>query len=98
MAIKFLKKPIMLTFDDLRCEGKSLRESVDMADIGDLIRMTRGDLHSGSTFHGTITLDEENMDQLNKMFEAGLQPVFWISPVWDTRRDEQDVSEDSSSG
>lgn len=98
MAMKFLRKPIRMTFDDLRRKGKSLSESTDMADIGTWLEMTRGDIHSGSTFGGTITLDEENMDDLNKMFEAGLQPVFWISPIWDTRRDEKDVSADNDSG
>ena len=66
-----------------------------MADIGTWLEMTKGMVHSGSTFPGTITMDEEDMFFLNKMFEAELQPVFWISPIWDTRRDEQDVSEDS---
>ena len=87
MAIKFLKKPIHMTFDDLRNQG----ESVYSTEQG--IYLTAGNLHSGSTFPGTITLREDDMDDLNKMFEAGLQPVFWIGPIWDTRRDEKDVSE-----
>ena len=82
MAMKFLRKPIRMTFDDLRRKGKSMYSTEEG------VQMTMGDIHSGSTFSGTITLDEENMDQLNKMFEAGLQPVFWISPIWDTRSDE----------
>lgn len=88
--MKMLKKPIHLTFSDLRRKGKSIYNTEEG------VQMTMGSLHSGSTFPGSITLDEETMDDLNRMFEAGLQPVFWISPIWDTRRDEKDVSEDSN--
>ncbi len=87
--MKLLKKPIHLTFDDLRREGKSVYNTEEG------VHMTMGSLHSGSTFPGSITLDEDDMEFLDRMFKAGLQPVFWISPIWDTRRDEQDVSEDS---
>ena len=92
MAIKFLRKPIRMTFYDLLRKGKSMYSTEEG------VEMTIGSLHSGSTFSGTITLQEDDMDDLNKMFEAGLQPVFWISPIWDTRRDEKDVSADNDSG
>lgn len=84
--MKMIRKPIHMTFDDLRRKGRSIYQTEEG------VQMTMGNLHSGSTFHGTILLDEEDMDCLNAMFEANLQPVFWISPVWDTRRDEKDVS------
>ena len=88
--MKMISKPIHMTFSDLRRKGKSMYNTEEG------VEMTMGSLHSGSTFPGSITLDEDDMYFLNKMFEAGLQPVFWISPIWDTRRDEQDVSEDSN--
>ena len=97
MATKFLKKPVHMTFDDLKRDGKSLRESTDMADIGDWIE-AMGNLPADFTFHGTVTMQEKHMDRLNKIFEAGLQPVIRISSIWDTRRDEKDVSANDDSG
>lgn len=88
MPMKMVRKPILMTFYDLFRKGKKI-------DGTEYAKKTMGMIHSGSTFHGTITLDEEDMDQLNEMFEADLQPIFWISPVWDTRRDEKDVSENN---
>jgi hypothetical protein len=97
MATKFLQKPVHMTIDDLKRDGKSLRESADMSDIGDWIE-AMGNLPKDFTFHGTVTMREKHMDRLNKIFAAGLRPVIRISPIWDTRRDEKDVSVNNDSG
>lgn len=37
-----------------------------------------GDLHAGSTFPATITLDEDTADELRAALVAGFKPVFWM--------------------
>jgi len=70
---KKIECSIKLTFDDLRRAGGSICRTEEG------VRLTTGSLHSGSTFQGTIILDEDSFIDLERMFIAGLQPVFWIS-------------------
>lgn len=64
--------PISLVFDDLRRLGESIpTEEYNVH--------TAGNLHSGSTFPGTIVLDEEDAEFFDQMLVSGLQVVFWTS-------------------
>jgi len=43
------------------------------------LELSTGDFHSGSTFPGTITLDNDNFDELFKALKDKYTPVFRIS-------------------
>lgn len=64
---------ISLVFDDLRRGGKSINGTEEYIDA------TALDLHPGSTFPGTITLEDDAAYDFEIMLEGGLQPVFWVS-------------------
>lgn len=65
---------IKLIFDDWR---DSSGQSAYSTDLG--ATLSCGDFHSGTTFHGTIELDEENEVELAEALNAGYQPVFWVA-------------------
>ncbi len=44
----------------------------------DDMRLSSGDLHAGSTFPATITLDADTAKELQKALEMQYQPVFWM--------------------
>ena len=44
------------------------------------LALTAGDLHAGSTFPATITVDEDTAEELRAALNAGYQPVFWMAP------------------
>jgi len=62
---------IKLTFDDLRRNGVRI-------DSEDFYIATRGNMHSGATFPGTITLDEDAETDFQAMLDDELQVVFWV--------------------
>ena len=64
--------PLSLVFEDLRRNGIPIYGQ-------EHLRLTSGNLHSGSTFPGTITLDAEDEEYFNQMLVSGLQIVFWTS-------------------
>ena len=65
---------VSLVVDSWRGPGAaSLSPEADLA-------LTVGDLHAGSTFPATITLDPDTADELLAALQAGYQPVFWMSP------------------
>ncbi len=68
-----VKVQVALVFDDWREQGRSIY----LSEKG--IELSMGDFHYGTTFDGTIHLDEENAQQLEKALREGYQPVFWLS-------------------
>jgi len=63
---------IYLVVDDWRRHGKSVYST----EAG--VQLSMGDFHSGTTFPGTIELDEEDAAELRRALRDGFQPVFWI--------------------
>ena len=64
---------VKLVFETWRgVKGEALSPETDM-------RLSTGDLHSGSTFPATITVDADTADELRSALEKGLQPTFWMS-------------------
>lgn len=64
---------VKLAFLDWREKGKS----VYATDRG--VELSMGDFHSGSTFPGTIELDQEQAEELTEAMRSGLQPCFWMA-------------------
>jgi len=44
------------------------------------MNLEAGDFHGGSTFPGTIDLDEEQEKELSMALREGWQPLFWVMP------------------
>lgn len=63
---------IRLVFDDWRMHGTSVYNS----ETG--IELSMGDFHSGTTFDGTIELDDSDEEELNRAIKAGYQPAFYL--------------------
>ena len=63
---------IKLIFDDWRKRsGKSCYSDVACD------HLSRGEFHSGTTFNGTIELDEADEGELREALRKGYRPVFW---------------------
>ena len=63
---------IKLTFDDWKNQGKSIYNT----EKG--IELSSGDFHSGTTFNGTIELDQEQYEELKQALKDGYNPTFWV--------------------
>ena len=64
---------VSLVFETWRGKGgEALSSEADLV-------LSSGDLHSGSTFPATITVDADTADELRSALEKGLQPTFWMS-------------------
>ena len=61
---------LYFTFDDLKRNGERLHAQ-------EYIKYTGGDVHSGSTFPGTIIMNEDAAAEFERMCANGLQVVFW---------------------
>ena len=72
-----INKPrsIELVFDDWRKKG--FGHSVYDTEKG--IELSSGSFHSGTTFTGTISLDDEEYEQFAQALGDGYRPVFMIS-------------------
>lgn len=68
-------KKIELVFSDLQRMGKPIYQTEEG------VKLTMGDFHSGTVFTGSIDLDEDNEIDLERIFEAGANPVFAIFPI-----------------
>ena len=64
---------VALIFDDWR-DWRDSRQSIYGTAIG--LSLSSGDLHSGSTFRATITVDPDTAEELMAALDAGYQPVF----------------------
>ena len=71
MSRKTIK--ISLVFDDWTKEGKPIYNTEEGVDL------SLGIFHSGSTFEGTISLNEDDAEELIEAMEKGYQPQFWIT-------------------
>lgn len=63
---------VRLVFDDWRVAGKSIYNTEDG------IALSMGQLHSGSTFTGTIDVDPGEDKELQQALDMGFQPVFYL--------------------
>jgi len=63
---------VKLVFDDWRRVGKSIYQTEEGVDL------SMRDFHSGTTFDGTIELDEEQEQEFKEALGSGAQPVFWV--------------------
>jgi len=61
---------IKLVFDDWKRQGKSVYETMKG------VQLSCGDFHSGTTFNGTIELDQEQHAELRIALRAGYTPSF----------------------
>ena len=61
---------IKLVFDDWKEKGKSIYNT----EKG--IELSMGQFHSGTTFNGDITLDEEDEKELRRAIFNGYRPSF----------------------
>ena len=57
-----------------------------LANNADLLQLTAGDFHGGSTFPGSIVLSQENADELREAMGRGFRPVFWLSLTYPATR------------
>ena len=63
---------IKLVFDDWKLKGKSIYNTqMGMA-------LSTGDFHSGTTFDGIITLDQEQHEELEQALRDGFTPSFIV--------------------
>ena len=65
---------INLVFDTWRVWGRDIYGTMEY------IELSSGQFHSGTTFHGTIELDDGDAEELRKAMDDGYRPTFWISP------------------
>lgn len=63
---------IKLVFCDWEKEGKSIYSTEEG------IELSSGSFHSGTTFNGTISLDEEEKEELERAIKSGATPKFYI--------------------
>ena len=64
---------VSLVFETWRgVQGAALSPEIDLA-------LSTGDLHAGSTFPATITVDADTAEELREALSKGLQPTFWMS-------------------
>ena len=68
---------INLVFDHWSQDGISLN---DRGFNDDEVWLFMGSFHGGTTFHGTIDLDDEDAEELMEAMRKGYRPTFWISP------------------
>ena len=68
---------IKLVFLDWRKKGQSIYSTPEG------IELSKGDFHSGSTFHGEIILEREEGEEFRKAILKGFQPCFWVSAYGD---------------
>ena len=66
---------IDLVFDDWRKKGKS----VYLTEAG--VELSMGLFHGGTTFNGSIYLDEGDAQELQRALDDGYQAVFWIGAL-----------------
>lgn len=64
---------IKLTFEDLQCNGVSIRGTAEYDNA------TIGDIHAGSTFDGTITMNGDAAYDFIDMIDNDLQIIFWVT-------------------
>ena len=62
---------VRLVFDDWRKKGVRASDA-------DCLCLMAGQFHSGTTFPGSIELDEEDAEELLVALRDGFQPVFWV--------------------
>ena len=64
---------LSLVFDDVRRYGKSVYSSAEYIE-----KYAASNIHGGSTFPGTITLDPETADEFIELLRDGYRLVFWV--------------------
>ena len=70
MSDKIMK--IELVFEDWKVDGKSVYNT----ELG--VNLSMGQFHSGTTFSGTIYLDEDDEKELSEAIKNGYSPIFRI--------------------
>lgn len=63
---------IKLIFEDWRKNGKSVYNTVEG------LRLTKGSLHHGTTWGGTIDFDFDDEAEIKEALSKGYKPVFII--------------------
>ena len=63
---------IKLVFDDWARHGKSVSRE-------EYSELAMCDFHSGTLFHGTITLTCGQAQELKEAMDRGFEPVFWVT-------------------
>lgn len=79
---KKIRYLVKVSFLDLQRMGKSIYRTEEGVDL------TMGSLHSGSTFDAAVVFNQDDINDLKAIFEAGAYPVFIMSPIVQKRKSE----------
>lgn len=75
-------KQIILVFDDWKKNGKSIYRT------NEGIKYSKGSLHSGSIFCGTIELNDDEYETINEARKNNIEPTFQVSETQNIRPDD----------